>query len=59
MADRENAVILKTDVTFSPCIVPLFLYHTALSFNDLKKAFQNIVEKRRNAVVLYMYESKI
>ena len=26
--------------------------------NDLEKAFKNIVGKRENAAVLYMYESK-
>ena len=59
MAEGENDVILQTYVTFSPCIVPplffffflSFLYHTALSFNDLEKAFKNIVGKGENAVV--------
>ena len=61
MTERENDVILQTYVTFSPCIVPpfFFSYHTALSFNDLEKAFKNIVGKGENAVVSYMYESKI
>ena len=62
MTERENDVILQTYVTFSPRIVPppfFFSYHTALSFNDLEKAFKNIVGKGENAVVSYMNESKI
>ena len=41
MAEGESAVTLHTYSTFSPCIVPLFIYHTAPSFNDTDKGFKN------------------
>ena len=70
MAEGESAVTLHTYSTFSPCIVPLLIYHTAPSFNDTDKGFKNRgggggggrelgVGKRENAVVLYMYEIKM
>ena len=41
MAEGESAVTLHTYSTFSPCIVPLLIYHTAPSFNDTDKGFKN------------------
>ena len=53
MAEGENTVTLQMYASFSPCIVPLFLYHTSLSFNDPDKAFKNIVREREKMLSYY------